>query len=84
MMLIILASFALFWVAVPVLLAIARTLGFYLVVGERECFVYTLFGKVVTVFDEPGLHSLWTRIGPRALLVPWLGKRYTIDQMVAP
>ncbi|HRC55083.1 MAG TPA: SPFH domain-containing protein [Kofleriaceae bacterium] len=79
MMLIILASFALFWVAVPVLLAIARTLGLYLVVGERECFVYTLFGKVVTVFDEPGLHSLWTRIGPRALLVPWLGKRYTID-----
>lgn len=62
------------WVVVPILLAIARRLGIYVVVAERECYVYTLFGKVVAVFDEPGLHSLWTKIGVRALLFPWIGR----------
>jgi regulator of protease activity HflC (stomatin/prohibitin superfamily) len=68
-----------FWVGVPVALAILRGLGVYLVVQERQAVVYTLFGKVEAVYDEPGLASLWTKMGAKALLVPLLGKRYELD-----
>ncbi len=76
-----LAGFAFlgFWIIVPILLAVVRALGFYIVVFERRCHVYTLFGKVVATFDEPGIYSLWPKIGPKALLVPLLGKRYILD-----
>lgn len=71
-------AFAAFWVLVPALLAIARRFGVYVIVQERVCYVYTLFGKVAAVFDEPGLHSLWTKIGLRALLFPWI-ERHVVD-----
>ena len=67
------------WIVVPILFALARAFGFYIVVFERRAHVYTLFGKVVAVFDQPGAYSLWPRIGLRALLVPLLGKRYVLD-----
>ena len=67
------------WIAMPILLWIVRSLGFYIVVDERRAHVYTLFGKVVAVFDQPGLYSMWPRIGFRSLLVPLLGKRYVLD-----
>jgi regulator of protease activity HflC (stomatin/prohibitin superfamily) len=72
-------AFVGFWIAVPILLMMMRALGFYIVVEERRAHVYTLFGKVVATFDDPGIYSLWPRIGPRALLVPLLGKRYVLD-----
>lgn len=71
--------FVALWIVVPILFALARAFGFYIVVFERRAHVYTLFGKVVAVFDQPGIYSLWPRIGPRALLVPLLGKRYVLD-----
>ncbi|MBP8811446.1 MAG: SPFH domain-containing protein [Kofleriaceae bacterium] len=67
------------WIAVPVALAILRALGVYIVVQERQALVYTLFGKVAAVYDEPGLTSLWPKMGVKALLVPLLGKRYELD-----
>ena len=67
------------WIAVPIFLSILRGLGFYIVVQERQALVYTLFGKVAAVYDEPGLHSLWPKMGAKALLVPLLGKRYELD-----
>ncbi len=73
-----LASVA-WWIAMPILFALMRALGFYIVVRERSCHVYTLFGKIVAEFDEPGLYSMWPRIGFRSLLVPLLGKRYILD-----
>lgn len=73
------ASFLGWWVAMPIFLALLRMLGFYVVVPERRAFVYTLFGKVVAVFDQPGLYSMWPKIGFRSLLVPLLGKRYVLD-----
>jgi regulator of protease activity HflC (stomatin/prohibitin superfamily) len=72
-------AFVGFWVLVPIFLAVIRALGFYIVVFERRCHVYTLFGKVVAVFDQPGTYSLWPKIGPKALLVPLLGKRHILD-----
>ena len=67
------------WVVVPIVLAILRTLGVYIVIGERQALVVTLFGKVAAVYDQPGLTSLWTKLGPKALLVPLLGKYYVLD-----
>jgi regulator of protease activity HflC (stomatin/prohibitin superfamily) len=79
MFIIVLLSFLGFWIGVPFLLSILRALGVYIIVRERQCHVYTLFGKVVAVFEQPGLQSLWPTLGVRSLLVPLLGKRYEID-----
>jgi regulator of protease activity HflC (stomatin/prohibitin superfamily) len=70
------------WVAVPVLFAIARLLGAYVIVGERECRVYVLFGKVIGILDEPGIHCLWTRLGVRALIINWIGRCHVLDMRI--
>lgn len=67
------------FLAVPLALGILRGLGFYAVVQERRCYVYVLFGKVVAILDEPGLHFLWLKLGWRAPIVNWIGRRYEID-----
>jgi regulator of protease activity HflC (stomatin/prohibitin superfamily) len=66
-------------VGIPLLLALARMSGLWVVVPERRCYVYVLFGKVVCTIDEPGLHFLLPRMGPRAFIVNWLGTRHVID-----
>ncbi len=76
------AAFATFlglFIAVPVFLGLLRMFGFYVVVQERRCLVYMLFGKVIATLDEPGLHSLWSVVGWRAPFINWIGKRYEID-----
>ena len=50
----------------PVVLALGRIFGLYAVVQERTCRVYMLFGKVLGVLDEPGLHFLPAQLGPAA------------------
>lgn len=67
------------FILVPVLFGIARMLGVYAVVEERRCRVYVLFGRVLGVLDEPGLHFLWSKLGPAALIVNWLGRCYVLD-----
>jgi len=67
------------FVAVPILFFLARWLSVYTIVEERTCRVYMLFGKVLGVLDEPGLHALWFELGPKALLLPWLGESYVLD-----
>ena len=67
------------FIAVPVLLWFLRMFGFYVIVQERRCLVYVLFGKVVAVLDEPGLHCLWTKMGLKAPFINWFGRRYEID-----
>ena len=73
------ASFFGSFVVVPLLLKILHGMGFYTIIGERTCMVYMLFGKVVGTIDEPGLHFLWLELGPKALLVPWIGARHKVD-----
>lgn len=75
MLAVIFVSFLACLFVVPFVLWLARLFGVYFVVQERRCHVYTLFGKVVAVYDEPGLHSLWSQIGLRALLMPLFGKK---------
>ncbi len=72
-------TFVLCFTLVPAVLGLAQMLGIYTVVEERKCHVYVLFGKVVTTIDEPGLHFLITRLGWKALVMRWLGKRYVLD-----
>jgi regulator of protease activity HflC (stomatin/prohibitin superfamily) len=74
-----LVTFFACFLLIPALFAIARFLGVYTIVHERECKVYVLFGKVLATLDEPGLHFLWPKIGPAALIVNWLGTGYTLD-----
>jgi regulator of protease activity HflC (stomatin/prohibitin superfamily) len=66
-------------IGVPLTLALARFFGVYAIVEERTCRVYVLFGKVIAVLDEPGLHWLFAKLGPAALVVGWLGRCEVID-----
>ncbi|HUP23245.1 MAG TPA: SPFH domain-containing protein [Thermoanaerobaculia bacterium] len=72
-------TFILCFILVPILFGIVRLLGLYLTVGECRCKVFTLFGKVLGVLDEPGLNFPVLRFGPRAMMVPFFGKVYELD-----
>jgi regulator of protease activity HflC (stomatin/prohibitin superfamily) len=68
------------FIVVPTLLGIMRFLGFYIVVEERQCLVYVLFGKVRLVLDEPGLHFPFaTALTWRALFVNAFGDVRALD-----
>jgi len=67
------------FVLVPFLLFWVRVLGLYVVVRERECVVFELFGKVRLTLAEPGIHFPWLTIGPFAALVPFFGRKRVID-----
>jgi regulator of protease activity HflC (stomatin/prohibitin superfamily) len=66
-------------VGIPALLALFRALGVYDVVEERKCHVYVLFGQVLGMIREPGLHFLYGALGPRAALVRLFGQRHVLD-----
>ncbi|HEY1922455.1 MAG TPA: SPFH domain-containing protein, partial [Tepidisphaeraceae bacterium] len=67
------------FIAIPILLGLARLFGFYAIVSERQCKVYMLFGKVVGELNEPGIHFLWPKFGTRAMMVNLFGNCYSID-----
>jgi regulator of protease activity HflC (stomatin/prohibitin superfamily) len=67
------------FIVVPIFLWLVRSFGMYAVVQEGTCHVYVLFGKVLGVLREPGLNFLWFELGPAALIVNWLGRRYILD-----
>ncbi|MDX1951378.1 MAG: SPFH domain-containing protein [Verrucomicrobiota bacterium] len=72
-------TFILLSVALPLLLGIIKLFGFYDIVKERRCHVYMLFGKVVAIIDEPGLHFLWGKLGWRGVVIKLLGRRHVLD-----
>jgi regulator of protease activity HflC (stomatin/prohibitin superfamily) len=67
------------FILVPVFFGIVRLFGFYTIVEERQCKVYVLFGKVMAVIDQPGLHLLIFKLGLKAPLVNFLGKCHVLD-----
>jgi regulator of protease activity HflC (stomatin/prohibitin superfamily) len=67
------------FIVAPVIFGIMRGFGLYTILEERQCKVYMLFGKVVAVIDEPGLHVLILKLGIKAPLVQFLGKAFTLD-----
>ena len=75
-------TFAICFVLVPVIFGILRFLGVYALLEERTCYVYVLFGKVVAIINEPGLHILLFRLGLKAPIVRWLGRLYVLDMRI--
>ncbi len=67
------------FIAMPFFLFWVRVLGIYVIVRERECVVFELFGKVRLVITEPGIHWPWLTMGPFAALVPIFGRKRTVD-----
>jgi regulator of protease activity HflC (stomatin/prohibitin superfamily) len=67
------------FIAMPFFLFWVRVLGIYVVVRERECVVFELFGKVRMTITEPGIHFPWLAMGPFAALVPIFGRKRTVD-----
>lgn len=68
------------FILVPILFAVIRLFGIYAIVEEGRTHVYMLFGKVIAILDEPGFYILPLHIGPAALIVNLLGKRYEVDR----
>ncbi|MFM8360991.1 MAG: SPFH domain-containing protein, partial [Verrucomicrobiota bacterium] len=56
-----------------------RLFCLFTTIRERECQVFILFGKVIGILDEPGLHLLPARLGWRAFIVRWFGSVRTVD-----
>ncbi len=67
------------FVLVPILLGLIGFTGLFVIVEERQCLVYVLFGKVVGQIKEPGLHFLIPILGPSALLVNFFGQCLKVD-----
>ena len=63
----------------PIVLRLLKLFGWWTVVEERTCRVYVLFGNVIAVLDEPGLHFLPAHRNGYAFLVHWLGKCHVLD-----
>jgi regulator of protease activity HflC (stomatin/prohibitin superfamily) len=62
----------------PLVFGVARLFGMYTCVKECNVHVYTLFGKVIGTIDKPGLRFPLLYFGPRAVLIPFFGKRYKV------
>jgi len=73
------ATFIGLFILVPMLFGVAQLFGLYTIVEERQCKVYMLFGKVVAVIDQPGLHLLFLKMGIKAPMVMLLGKCHVLD-----
>ena len=67
------------FIAEPLLRGLGRMFGIYAIVDERSCRVYVLFGKVIGILDEPGLHFLPAKLGLAAFFVTFLGNCYVLD-----
>ncbi len=63
----------------PLVLGLARRLGLYAIIREREAQVFTLFGKVLGTLDEPGIRFPIGHFGLKALLVPFFGELHRVD-----
>jgi len=64
---------------IPVVMGMCRLFGLYSCVRECQSHVFTLFGKVIGTIDKPGLQFPVKHFGPRAILIPFFGKKYIVD-----
>ena len=58
---------------------LARFFGLFATVQEGTSRVYVLFGKVIDIISEPGLHILPARMGLKAFIINLLGTCRVID-----
>ena len=78
-----LITFLALTLGVPMMLGLARLLGLYAIVAERESHVFVLFGQVLGVISDPGLHFLPSKLGMGAMLVRLFGRRVVLDLSLA-
>jgi regulator of protease activity HflC (stomatin/prohibitin superfamily) len=78
-LLVILIVFVGAFVLEKVMLFVSQVFGLFAIVQERTCRVYVLFGKVIGIIDEPGLHLLPFKIGPAAFAINFLGTCHVLD-----
>ncbi len=64
---------------IPVTMQVLKLFGLFVCVRECEAQVYTLFGKVIGTLDTAGLAFPISHFGPRAMLIPFFGKRYAVN-----
>ena len=62
-------------IGVPIALGVLKTLGVWTTVEERRSKVYVLFGEVIGILNEPGIHFLWPKLGWKAILVNCWARR---------
>jgi regulator of protease activity HflC (stomatin/prohibitin superfamily) len=72
-------TFFLLFILEPLFFSVLRFLNLYMVVQERECRVFVLFGKVLGIIDEPGLHFPILTVNPLVILVNVLGTCHRVD-----
>jgi regulator of protease activity HflC (stomatin/prohibitin superfamily) len=72
-------SFVVGLALVPIVLAMCRAFGIYTIINECETQVFTLFGKVIATMDTPGLRLPIVEFGPRALLIPFFGRKQVVS-----
>lgn len=72
-------TFVAMWFVMPIFLFILQVAGFYTIVNEGTWQVFVLFGRVIGILNEPGLHILPLRLGLNAFLVNWLGTKRILD-----
>ncbi|MDZ4788690.1 MAG: SPFH domain-containing protein [Blastochloris sp.] len=75
----ILITFFAAWILVPIILGLIRLFGVFTTIEECETKVYVLFGKVILILDEPGLHFLWTKLGLQSFIVHFFGQVHSLD-----
>ena len=66
-------TFFAMWFIMPIIMFLLRQLGLYTIVQEGTCQVFVLFGKVICILKEPGLHILPFKLGLNAFLIRWMG-----------
>ncbi|WOO40644.1 SPFH domain-containing protein [Rubellicoccus peritrichatus] len=69
-------------IAIPAIYKLGGQLQLWRIVPEKTVLVYTLFGKVIGTMEEPGINLPITQLGPRAFLVPYFGKVYTVSTTI--
>ncbi|HEY1793642.1 MAG TPA: SPFH domain-containing protein [Opitutaceae bacterium] len=71
-------GFAGTFVAVGIFIAFGRIFQFWRILPERTVIVYTNFGKVIGEVGEPGMFFPILHFGPKAFLLPFFGRAYTV------
>jgi len=66
-------------IGVPIVTRLAQFFCLYAIVPECQAQVFLLFGRVVGVLSEPGLHILPLSFGPQALLIRFFGSVKHVD-----
>jgi len=66
------------FVAVGIFVGLGRVFLLWRTLPERTVVVYTYFGKVIGEVSEPGMFFPIFHFGPKALLLPFFGKAYTV------